>query len=884
MRVKNTRFATRSVAAAVRGALVVMAFAPAAHAADADDPVLDLTVPASKVEIGVGNVSNGSFKFGEYNGLEKKGAYAIGNFDLRGGAYGSETDPTRWRITGTDLGLDTRDVSAEYSEQGRFKINLGYDELLRNRSDTFQTPYLGVGSNAFTLPSTWIVPRVPQVSATAGNFRGLSPVTGLANSIVGGVSTPPTAAQIATVNSIIAADVPLFQNVDLHTKRERYDGGVSYNVTPQWEVKASISHEDKTGYKPMNFLSTAVGTSAVTLPDPIDQSHDQYNASVNYTGPKGFFQAAYYGSIFKNNVNSVTWQNPFDLTKTSTFSSPPDNQFHQILMTGGYKFSSVTKLVVNGAYGRSTQNESFVVGPETPFGLPASSLNGLVITKAFNIKLTSRPWKDLNVSAAYKFDDRDNRTAVNTYRFYDAGEPPSGASPFNAAFGLPAGTMGSNINIYANRPYSKKSNQFNADADYMLVKGQWLKFGYEYQKIERDCQGSWINCVDAPEAKENTGRVEWRMNMIENVSARLGYVYSQRRVNYDENGWLALVPMANVVPTGATQSVVDFLRQSGLTGFGPIAPFVPLQPGNLGVFFPNNASLLQQFYGSRNDIHELVGMRRFFLADRNRDKVRSAIDWQATDQLSLTAGVDYNNDDYSNSVFGLQSAKSWNANFEGGYAMSESISANAFYSYEDQRSRSAGASYSSGAITNTATVGGVAGNTVVSGGCFATVTDRNQNAKIDPCLNWSTDMRDKVNTAGIGLKHKGLIGGRLNVGADLVFTKSRTNIGVKGGTYSNNPAAVAGRPAVNPAVLFIPAADMPEVSTQTTELRFNAQYVIDRVSTVRFLYWYQRLKSNDYVYDAMQFGAGITSVIPTNEQAPNYSVNVFGVSYTRTFR
>ena len=67
----------------------------------------------------------------------------------------------------------------------------------------------------------------------------------------------------------------------------------------------------------MNFLlGSQVGTSSVTLPDPIDQTHDQYNASLNYTGPKGFFTAAYYGSIFKNNGESVTWQNPFDPTKS----------------------------------------------------------------------------------------------------------------------------------------------------------------------------------------------------------------------------------------------------------------------------------------------------------------------------------------------------------------------------------------------------------------------------------------------------------------------------------------------------------------------------------------------------------------------------------------
>lgn len=885
MKARKQGFATRCLEASVKAALAAMVCVPAAHAAD--DAVLDLTLPKSVVEVGAGYVSDGSSKFGEYNGLEKKGGFAIGNIDLRGGGYGSDTDPTRWRITGSNLGLENRNLSGQYGEQGRFRIDASYDELLRNRSDTYQTPYLGAGSSTFTLPSSWIVPKVPQASTSAGNFRALSPVTGLAPALVGGVSTNPTSAQAATVNGIIAADVPLFQNVDLHTKRKKLEGGVSYFVTPEWELKASYSHEDKDGYKPMNFLSLALGTSAVTLPDPIDQSHDQLNASANYTGQRGFFTAAYYGSIFRNNVNSVTWQNPFDPTKTSTFSSPPDNQFHQLLLTGGYKFSPLTRLVLNGSYGRATQNEQYVVGPESPFGLPTSSLNGRVNTTSFGAKLTSRPMKDLNVWAGYKFDDRENHTPVNIYRFYDAGEAPGGSSPFNGFFGLPAsgtGSMGSNINIYANRPYSKRSNQLNAEADYQFLKGQWVKVGYDYQKIDRKCNGTWIDCVDADETRENGLRAEWRANLAETLSARAGYTYSQRRVDYNENGWLALVPMGGQVPSGgATMSVADFLRTSGLGGFGPLAPWVPLQSGNLGIFFPNNSALPQALYGSRNDIHELPGMRRFLMADRNRDKLRSQLDWQASDKVSVTAGLDYNKDDYSHSVFGLLDAKSWVANLEASLAVDERTSANAYYTYEDQRSRSAGWSYSSGSITNAATIGGVAGNTTVSGGCFSTVVDRNSNAKIDPCLMWSTDMRDKVDTAGVGIRHKGLLGGKIDVGADLVYTKSRTNIGMKGGTYANNPAAVANKPAVNPAVFFIPAADLPEVSTELTELRLNARYMIDKASSVRVLYWFQRLRVTDFAYDGMQFGT-LTGVIPTNEQAPNYKLHVIGVSYQYTFR
>jgi len=879
MKINKRCFAIRASVVALQSMLASWVIVSSAQAAEGDDPARQLTQPTNKIEFGGGYVSDDSFKFGQYNGLFNKGLYGILNIDVRSADALDSESAIRWRVNATDLGLDTRKVTAEVGQQGKFRINVGFDELRSNRSDTYQTPYLGAGTNNLVLPAGWLVPVVPQVNATSGNFRGLDPIAGLAASLVNGVATPPTAAQQAIVNKIIAADVPAFKNVDIGTTRKKYDGGFSYQIDPQWEFKVSAVHEDRDGTKLLNMLSLANGTSAVTLPDLINQSTDQYNVGLNYTGEKAFLQAAYYGSIFRNHVDSMNWQNPFLPSLTAHMSSAPSNEFHQFNLTGGYHFSPTTKLVLFGSYARNTQNDQFLADPgNSPLGLPASSLNGLVVTKAFNAKLTSRPMTGLNLTAAYKYDDHDNRTPVNTYMFYDAGEPKSGASPFNGPLGLPAGTLGSNINIYANRPYSKRLNQFNLDADYAVAKGQALKVGYDYQKIDRSCPGSWINCADAPETRESTGRIEWRVNVVEDLSGKLSYAYSQRKVDYDENAWLALVPMANVVPSGATQSVLAFLNGSGLGGFGAVAPWVPLQPGNLGVFFPNNSSLVQSFYGSRNDIHEIIGMRRFNMADRDRNKARAALNWQATDKFSLQGGIDYNKDDYTHSVFGLKNAESWALNLDGTYAVSDAFTASAFYTYEDMRTRTAGASYSSGAITNTAIVGGVAGNTVVSGGCFNTVLDKNENAKIDPCLNWGTDMRDKVDTAGVGLRYKGAMAGRLDLGGDLVYSIARTNNGMTGGTYANNPAAVAGRPAVVPAAIFIPAADLPTVKTNTIELKLSGQYAIDNASAVRLLYWFQRLQSNDYAYAGMQFGT-ITSVIPTSEQAPNYRVHVVGVSY-----
>lgn len=881
MRKNQDTFTLRASVVAVHAAVIVMALLPVAHAEDAT--VAELTQTTNKVEVGIGNVSADSYKAGEYNGLQKKGPYANGVFELHGGDPNSAQ---RWNATGTNLGLENRNLSVDWGEQGKFRFNLGYDELRRNRSDSFQPPYLGAGSNTLSLPASWMVPLVPQNSAAGINARGLSSMVTGANALVSGAVVVPSAANLATSAAIQAADLPAFNNFDLHTKRTKYDGGFSYIFNTQWNLTASFRHEDKDGTKPMGTVTRFTGGDISTIiPDLIDQTHDQYNLGLNYKADKGFLQAAYYGSMFKNNVPSMSWANWATAggATVATMSSAPSNQYHQFGLTGGYNYSPSTKLVVNASYTRNTQNDSFLTDTGTPL-VPTSSLNGLVVTKDLNAKLTLKPVKDLNIAANYKYDDRDNRTAVNTYGFYDASEVPAAANANTAwttVLGLPANTLRSNINLNANRPYSKKINQFNFDADYMVAKGNWLKGGFDWQKIDRYCTGSWIDCVDANRTNENTLRAEWRANPVENVSGRLAYAYSKRTVsNYNENAFLALVPMANVVPTGAvTASAYATMQALGFNGYGPTAglPTVALT-GNQLFFFPNNNALANGsgFYGNVNRISELNGMRRFFVADRNRDKLRSSINWQANEQLSFQGGLSYNKDEYANSRYGLQDAKNWALNLDGTYA-TESFSLTVFYTYEDQRSRSAGNTY-----TANSTAVAVNTFTAISGGCFATIALRNASNKIDPCLDWTMDMRDKVDTFGIALKKNGLMSGKLDLGGEVLYNKARTDYTPTGGNYANNPLAVAGAPAGTIAAFYIPATPLPTVSTDTIEVRLNGKYAINKTSAVRLGYSFLHMKASDWAYEGMQYG-GLSGALPSNEKAPNYNVHVVAVSYTYSF-
>ena len=767
MKRNQHRFTVRPLVAAVHGALVILAVAPAAGA----DEITELTHPASSVEIGIGNVSQDSYKFGDYTGLYEKGVYGIANIDLYGGSYGVEsTDPTRWHVEGTNLGLDSRSLAAEYGKQGKFRINLGYDELPKYRSDSYQTPFLGTGTSNLTLPAGWV----------ASN----------------------TTAGMTQLNARM-------HNFDVKTERKKADVGFSVFLTPQWEFKASFKDERKDGTQ---LVGAVIGNSggnprAAILPEPIDTSTKQMEASFAYTSEKAQFQVGYYGSLFNNNITAFTWQNPYANATGNTWGNPavgyggngapgsgygqysesPDNQFHQINFMGGYNFSKTTRLTANASRGRMTQNEDFLpytinsaLLQSNPDGtvipgrsasltsaLPRSSLNGEIITTTLNLKLTGRPMHGLYLAAAYKYDDKDNKTPSDLYR------PALGDSQNQGSYAA---------NGHVNLPESSTKHLISLDADYELRPRTYLKATYEWEKENR-------TNAEVDKTTENTYKLELRHAANERVSGTLRVAHAERKASGENNIWALAYPGAYAAVAGT-----------------PAA-------------FDNIAT-------------------KFLTADRDRDNVRATLSVEATDALSLQAVVDYNQDDYTNSTFGLQDAKTTAITLDASYRFSEAFAANAFYTNEDIRYTQNSRSYSGGAVK---------------------VAQAN-----DPTRNWTANIADKADTIGLGFKHKGLLGGKLELGGDLTFSHVRTPISVSVGSS-------------------LSSAPLPDISSRSENLRLTGKYTIDKKSAVKLAYMYSHLKSTDWAYDAVA-ASTMANVIGTNEVSPNYNVHVIGASYIYTFR
>ena len=709
----------------------------------------NLINPESQIEFGVGGISKNSYKFGDYTGLNKSGAYGIANISL---VRRGDGDARYLEIVARNLGLDSRSLKIEGGQQGNYGLRLNYDELPKLWSDSYQTPFVNPGSNRLTLPPGWV-----QSNTTAG---------------------------MTQLNSSM-------HSFDIKTQRKALGLGASKLLGGGWELVADYKEENKDGNK---LIGAVIGNSggnprAALIPQPIDYTTDQFKALARYTSEKLQLQFGYYYSNFKDGNKALAWQNPFANAAGTTWGNAfvgysgggfgqlaqsPDNEFHQISAIGGYTLSPQTRLAGSLSFGRMTQNDAYLpysINPNltvtTP--LPRSSLDGLIDTTHADLKLTSRLAPKLGLTAFYRYDDRNNKSPRNQYDYI------GGDSQNQQALGAGYTRW--------NTPLSSTKQQAGADFDYRLADRTKLRFGYDYDWAK----GTYEAITDE---HEHTLKAEIEQHFGEAASGGLAYAYSARRTSaYD----------------GSAPYVASY---------DPVTT-APAVAAGIGW-------------------DDLPGHLKYYLAPRNRDKLRAFANFSPTDKLSLQFGVDYNNDKYPDSTFGLSDAKGWSANFDAGLMASEAVTGHFFASYEeygtDQNSRAYTAA-------NKATV-------------LAT-----------PALGWSMAARDHTSTFGLGLKVKP--GGKFEYGGDLSYA------------YSNGSIAVT---TVTPG-----ATPLPDVTTRLSRVELYGRYLMRKDLTLNLRYIYERLQSSDWAYDQV-LPATLSAVIGTNQTSPDYKVQVLGVSATYRFR
>lgn len=718
---------------------------------DSDEPekLKDLIQIRDIVEVGIFHVSDDSFKFGRYTGLNDQGAGVVLNVDLLHRGPWDSDSAEFWSFKASNLGLDSRKAALEFGVQGTYKVRVDYDQIPNFRSDSTRTIFEGAGSSDLTLPSNWV---------GSGTTAGMTQL------------------------------LPSLKSFDLETRRRLAGLGISGVLTPHWNYRASYKHETKDGTRSIGavFGNSGGNPRSVVVPEPVDYTTQQIDAALSYATRRFQVEAAYYMSLFSDHNKSLVWSNPFTTiagwaagtgfpSGRGQLSLPPDNQFHQFSLNAGYNISDRTRASASLARGRMTQNETFLPYSNIPLlqasitqPLPRDSLDGRIDTTVVNLRIASRPWQDFSWNASYRYDDRDNETPRDEY-VYIGGDTQ-----------LQQTGLTSNRRRY-NEPYSYTEQQFKFDTAYRVFGRTDLSAGVQHSKIDRTYS-------EREQADETTYTFGVKSELSERFSGQLRYAHAQR----DGSTYYGYEPFHS--------------------GYSP--GYVATVPGG----WENHPNL-----------------RRFFLANRDRDQLSATASFTPTEALTFSASVDHARDDYNESELGLVDSRIDTFSLDAVYAPSPLWSTYAFYSHEKLVSNQNGHSFSGGA------------SQIPQSG--------------DPNRAWFVDHDDRIDSHGLGYK-RSFSSGHLDFGIDYLHSKTRSDLDF----------------AVGSALLTAP---LPGADTRLDSWNLYATYKVRESLSLRMGAWYERYHSSDWAVDGIAPNQ-LANVILLGEDSPDY--NVYVVSLSATFR
>jgi MtrB/PioB family decaheme-associated outer membrane protein len=435
------------------------------------------------VSVGLGIVSGDSLdraQFGQYNGLrDAPNAFGLLDFgyyrrDLRTG--------TAIDFTGSNLGLQTRELRLGWNRQGDWKVSADYNEQIHYDPYSVNSGSAGLGT---THPQVVVLP--------------------------GGAGTGDT--------------------FDLKIKRTALGLGLWKAITPALNIAVRFDTEERKGSRaygsgftcpsgtapgcdPGNGART--GSAILFLPEPIDSSTTLVDARISYADAKLNLSAGYYGSFYRNS-NSVLQPNvPGSLNNpvgtllplvnglqgilNNPLALPPDNQAQFLDVTGNYRLAETTTMKFKLSYSWLTQNQDFASSGLTGAPVGSSSLDGSMNTGLGLVGVTSRPTPKLTLTADASYESRNDQTPIATYNV--------------------EGT-----NTYTNRRYPLQTMRARLGAGYQFSTDYRGTIDVGYESLDRGIFTSTSAVAGVSALRQSTDetgvRLEVRRRMIDNVSGAI---------------------------------------------------------------------------------------------------------------------------------------------------------------------------------------------------------------------------------------------------------------------------------------------------------------------------------------------------------------------------
>ncbi len=384
----------------------------------------------------------------------------------------------------------------------------------------------------------------------------------------------------------------------------------------------------------------------------------------------------------------------------------------------------------------------------------------------------------------------------------------------------------------ANAPVSNSKKQFELAGDFRIDKDQLFRLAYNREDVKRWCNQYAVGGLGA----NNGGALGLNQylpgtNCVVAVASKddkLSASYKLKasdavnlNVGYSYSQRMTTSDMnAVTVRIGINGNIVPIVGATSIQG---------LNAGDFRGFYP------------------------FFNASRKQQMLKGGVNWQANEKLSFGLGGKFTDDKYD-SLYGVKAGNSWSLNVDADYSYSENGSFS-FYLTQEHKQRDMTDLQTLTPITSTVT-----------------------RLAVPAYGTWSDRQKDDDTTIGFGLKEKGLLGAKLDLAGDLSYSIGRT-----GYTTTLNYVGLTTGGLTCSAPTIANCGSLPTIKNDVIQLKLTGKYTIDKSSLITLGYMFQQMRSSDYYYNGLQTGFTSSTMLPTNQQSPNYKVNVLMASYSYLF-
>ena len=497
------------IAVVLSGIIFGAAMAPAS----AEEKAKDETIVRGQSVSGVETYSEveRSSKFFEYRDVPRDVIFNAFNLSVQKGDIYAKVLASRIRQADARYDLTV-------GQYGAYKLDLTYNRIPHRFSFFGQTLYAEPQVGVYTLPDQLRLLLQNAVGNGAANSSLFMPIArALMKDFLTGV-----------------------HDVALGLQRDKYALNFSYSPTLPLTLNLKASQENRDGTRP---IGTSFGFSNVLeLPEPIRFTTTELNASAEYAQKWGTFQAGYYLSLFNNDNESLTWDNPYRLTD-QTFSSAysngngsalgrtalaPSNSAQKFYCNGSVRVLKFTWLYLAVSYGTMSQNASLLpyttntaiatdpAGYAGALNPPRATAEAKAHITNLDLALTTKIISGVSFTAGYRFYDFANKT-----------EPLD--VPGHARLDQVWETAPDSIPLYS----FSRSNLYS-DLRFNIIKNTSLKFSYSYSTIERS-EGAEAETDESSQDKdkENSFKVALDSNPLDWATVRVSYVYAKRDWSLD---------------------------------------------------------------------------------------------------------------------------------------------------------------------------------------------------------------------------------------------------------------------------------------------------------------------------------------------------------------